>query len=145
MILSVTILLIFFIPSVNKFILKILALSASGITLILSLFLLIEFNCETFYFQEIVYYKLGSHLLNLNFLFGLDGISVYFFVLTTFLFFICLLFIWNEFYIKEYVLCLLIIEFLLLLVFSVLDLLLFYVFFWSDSNTYVFFNWFMGI
>jgi len=129
LILLLTIFSIFFIPSNNKHTLKLLALGIAGLILVLSVVILINFKGNTFYFQEIFYSKFGSNLLNIQFLFGLDGMSIYFFVLTTFLFFTCLLFVWNEFYIKEYVLCLLIIEFLLLLVFSVLDLLLFYVFF----------------
>jgi len=43
--------------------------------------------------------------------------------------FFCIFFVWNETFLKEYLICLLLIELLLLLVFSVLDLLLFYVFF----------------
>lgn len=124
-----TIFLIFFIPSSYKTFLKILALNVSGFVLLLSIFILLNFKSDTFYFQQIVYYSFGSSIFNFNFLFGLDGISVYFFLLTAFLFFLCILFIWNENYIKEYVLCLLAVEILLLLVFSVLDLLLFYIFF----------------
>jgi len=128
-ILASTIFLIFLIPSTNKHIVKMFALSSSGLILMLSLLVLTNFKSDTFYFQEVCYLNFGSDLLNLDFLFGLDGISIYFFVLTSCLFFLCLLFIWDELYIKEYTLCLLIIELLLLLVFSVLDLLFFYVFF----------------
>jgi proton-translocating NADH-quinone oxidoreductase chain M len=67
--------------------------------------------------------------MNLTFSFGLDGISIFFFVLTSLLIFLCILFIWNERLLKEYVLNLLLIELLLLLVFSVLDVFLFYIFF----------------
>ena len=67
--------------------------------------------------------------MNLSFSFGLDGISIFFFVLTSLLIFLCILFIWNERLLKEYVLNLLLIELLLLLVFSVLDVFLFYIFF----------------
>ena len=52
-----------------------------------------------------------------------------FFVLTSLLIFLCILFVWNERLLKEYVLNLLLIELLLLLVFSVLDVFLFYIFF----------------
>ena len=67
--------------------------------------------------------------MNLSFSFGLDGISIFFFVLTSLLIFLCILFIWNERLLKEYALNLLLIELLLLLVFSVLDIFLFYIFF----------------
>jgi hypothetical protein len=67
--------------------------------------------------------------MNLNFSFGIDGISIFFFVLTSFLIFLCVLFIWNERFLKEYAINLLFIELLLLLVFSVLDVFLFYIFF----------------
>jgi proton-translocating NADH-quinone oxidoreductase chain M len=67
--------------------------------------------------------------MNLSFSFGLDGISIVFFVLTSLLIFLCILFIWNERLLKEYALNLLLIELLLLLVFSVLDIFLFYIFF----------------
>ena len=67
--------------------------------------------------------------MNLSFSFGLDGISIFFFVLTSLLIFLCILFIWNERLLKEYAMNLLLIELLLLLVFSVLDIFLFYIFF----------------
>jgi proton-translocating NADH-quinone oxidoreductase chain M len=67
--------------------------------------------------------------MNLSFSFGLDGISIFFFVLTSLLIFLCILFIWNERLLKEYAINLLLIELLLLLVFSVLDVFLFYIFF----------------
>jgi proton-translocating NADH-quinone oxidoreductase chain M len=67
--------------------------------------------------------------MNLSFSFGLDGISIFFFVLTSLLIFLCILFIWNERLLKEYSINLLLIELLLLLVFSVLDVFLFYIFF----------------
>jgi len=77
----------------------------------------------------VVTYSIGSNLINLSFSFGLDGISIFFFVLTSFLIFLCILFIWNDKLLKEYTINLLLIEFLLLLVFSVLDIFLFYIFF----------------
>ena len=120
---------LFFIPGYNKNLLRFLGLSSSGSILLLSVLLFIRFENNSCYFQDIVLYNLGSLFLNFDFIFGFDGISIYFFLLTALLFFLCVLFIWNEFYFKEYLICLLLIELLLLLVFSVLDLLLFYVFF----------------
>jgi len=74
-------------------------------------------------------YKIGSELMNLSFSVGLDGISLFFFILSNFLIFLCVLFVWEETLLKEYLISLILIDLLLLLVFSVLDVLLFYIFF----------------
>jgi NADH-quinone oxidoreductase subunit M len=62
---------------------------------------------------------------------GLDGISLFFVILTTFLTPMCLVVSRNavKAYVKEYMICFLLLELLLLLVFSTLDLVLFYAFF----------------
>jgi NADH-quinone oxidoreductase subunit M len=62
---------------------------------------------------------------------GLDSISLVFVLLTSFLFPLCLLASWGPYQTKSYLLCFLSIEILLILVFSVLDLVCFYVFFES--------------
>jgi NADH:ubiquinone oxidoreductase subunit 4 (subunit M) len=128
-ILLVTLFSLFFIPKTNIQFIRILSLLSSGIVLVLSCFLLVQFDSNSYYFQNVVTYSLGSGLMNLNFSFGIDGISIFFFVLTSFLIFLCILFIWNERFLKEYAINLLFIELLLLLVFSVLDVFLFYIFF----------------
>lgn len=128
-ILFFSIITLLFIPKTNQLFIKKFALSAAGIVLILSSILLINFNTNNYYFQNIIYYNLGSNFLNMSFSFGLDGISIFFFVLSSFLIFFCILFVWEEKLIKEYLLILLILDLLLLLVFSVLDLFLFYIFF----------------
>lgn len=56
-------------------------------------------------------------------------VSQFFFFLSSFLIFLCLIFIWEEKGFKLYAINLLTINILLLLVFSVLDLLFFYIFF----------------
>jgi NADH-quinone oxidoreductase subunit M len=63
--------------------------------------------------------------------FGIDGISIYFVLLTTLLIPICILASWDSIksMVKTYLLCFLILEELLLGVFTVLDLLGFYVLF----------------
>jgi len=91
--------------------------------------LMIEFDPNSYHFQSIATYKISADFLNLSFTFGLDGISLFFFVLSSFLIFLCVLFVWEEPLLKEYTLTLLIIDLLLLLVFSALDVLLFYIFF----------------
>lgn len=61
--------------------------------------------------------------------FGLDGLSIFFFLLSAFLIFLCILFIWDDPFFKEYTINLFLIELFLLLIFSSLDLFVFYVFF----------------
>ena len=122
-------LILFYIPSGNSKILKTFSLFLASIVLILSCCLLVQFDCTSYYFQHVITYSLGSDLLTLFFSFGVDGVSIFFFILTSFLVFLCVLFIWNENSFKDYILNLFLIEFLLLLVFSALDIFLFYVFF----------------
>jgi len=129
LVLLFSLLILFLIPSVYRQSMKIFSLVSSGIVLFLSCCLLAEFDCNSYYFLNVVTYSVGSELMNFKFSFGLDGISLFFFILTSLLIFLCILFIWNETRFKEYALNLLLIEFLLLLVFSVLDVFLFYVFF----------------
>lgn len=68
-------------------------------------------------------------MLNLTCSFGIDGIAVYFFFLSSLLIFICVLFIWNDPLFKEYVINLFLIQLFLLIVFFTLDLFIFYIFF----------------
>ena len=72
-------------------------------------------------------------ILNLNIALGIDGISLFFLLLTTLLIPLCILISWNSisFNLKEYFISFLLIEFFLIWVFSVLDLLMFYIFFES--------------
>ncbi len=113
----------------NSNISKYVALSTSSISLVLSSLILKNFNSNASSFQEVVIYKLDTNFLNISYIFGLDGVSVHFFFLSAFLVFLCILFIWNEANFKEYAINLLLIELFLLIIFSTLDLLLFYVFF----------------
>jgi proton-translocating NADH-quinone oxidoreductase chain M len=70
---------------------------------------------------------------NIHFYIGIDGISLFFVVLTTFLIPICILVGWSSIksYKKEYMIAFLICESFMIAVFCMLDLLLFYVFFES--------------
>ena len=128
-ILILTLFFLFFVDNKNLNLIRSMSLTASGAVLIISCFLLIQFDPTIYGFQNKVESPIGSSLMNLHFSFGVDGISIFFFVLTSFLIFLCILFIWNERLLKEYTMNLLLIELLLLLVFSVLDLFLFYIFF----------------
>jgi proton-translocating NADH-quinone oxidoreductase chain M len=71
--------------------------------------------------------------LNLNFVLGIDGISIFFVLLTTLLIPLCLLVSWKSVKInlKEFLIAFLVMEFFLIGVFCILDLLLFYIFFES--------------
>jgi proton-translocating NADH-quinone oxidoreductase chain M len=91
--------------------------------------MILSFDSNVNGFQHLVTYNYGSQILNFSYSFGLDGISIYFFFLTAFLIFFCVLFIWNDNNLKQYLLILLTIEFFLLFIFSILDLMLFYIFF----------------
>ena len=119
-------------PSWNKNLLKSIALFFSSVTFVLSLFLWVIFDRSTGNFQ-FVEKLMWLPNLNLNFTVGIDGISVFFVILTTLLIFLCLLTSWNSinFNLKEYLISFLVMEFFLIGVFCILDLLLFYIFFES--------------
>lgn len=127
--LLVGIFVIFLVDAKNLSVLRPFSLVISAIVWLLSCWMLVEFKHSCFYFQQITTYSIGSSFLNLTYSFGLDGISLFFFVLSSLLILICILFIWNDKFFKEYALNLLTIELFLLIVFSILDLFLFYVFF----------------
>lgn len=120
------------IPSSNKKLLRYIAFSCSCATFIISLFLLVFFNKSigTFQFVEKL---LWVPVLNINFPLGVDGLSIFFVVLTTLLIPICLLASWSSIQInlKNYLIAFLVMEFFLIGVFCTLDLLLFYIFFES--------------
>lgn len=128
-ILIIGIITIFFIPQQNTKLLQKCSLFVSALVLVLSTFLVVKFDTNLFYFQYVVDFVFDLNILNLSFSFGLDGLSVFFFFLTALLIFLCILFSWESQLLKEHILNLLILDFLLLVVFSVLDLFLFYVFF----------------
>jgi len=116
----------------KKVLIKTIALNFSLFTFLLSLLLWFRFDNSTAKFQFV---KTISWLsfININVTLGIDGISLFFILLTTFLISLCLLSSWFniDYSIKLYVIFFLILDSLLILVFSVLDLLLFYLFFES--------------
>ena len=121
-VLSLGLVLIVFIPlRLNNYLPKV-ALSFSSIAFILSLGLWLKFDACTPKFQFVV--SFGPS-------FGVDGISLYFILLTTFLFPLCILASWGKIHTKSFLTCFLSIEILLVIVFSVLDLVWFYIFFES--------------
>jgi proton-translocating NADH-quinone oxidoreductase chain M len=126
-----SILIIFFIKEQDVTFLRSFSLISSGLIFVYSVSLLLLFDCNDYYFQFLIRYFFNFEAFNICFTFGLDGISLFFFLLTTFLIFLCVLFVFDEKYLKYYLLNLFLIEFFLLLVFSVLDIFLFYIFFES--------------
>jgi NADH-ubiquinone oxidoreductase chain 4 len=109
---------------------KTIALTTSIINLVVSLivFILFDFSSNQFQFVQ-EYHEISSF----DFYLGLDGLSIYFVMLTTLITPIALLSNWNSIYenVRSYVIIILLLETLLLAVFLVLDILLFYIFFES--------------
>jgi NADH-quinone oxidoreductase subunit M len=116
---------LFFVSKHHIVFLRVYGLIISSIVFLLSLIICIDFNFNSVYFDSINFLCVDLNLFNLCLTFGLDGISLFFFVLTSFLIFICVLFTWESLFLKEHLINLLILELLLLLVFSTLDLYFF--------------------
>ena len=128
----IAIILLLSAPATNGNLLHQIALWTSIITFITSLILWIQFDKLTTNFQ-FVHGLSWIPFANINIYLGIDGISLFFILLTTFLTPFCILISRNsvKVYIKEYMICFILLELLLILVFSVLDLVLFYIFFES--------------
>ena len=109
---------------------KFIALSTSIVNLLLSLliFILFDFSSNQFQFVQ-EYHQLGYFDLYL----GIDGLSIYFVLLTTIIIPIALLSNYASITenIRSFLIIVLLLETLLLAVFLVLDILLFYIFFES--------------
>lgn len=125
-------LLISIIPDSQIRIIRIIGCVASFLIFLYSLFFWLEFDNSTGKFQylEIIHWLESN---NINFVLGLDGISLFLVILTTFLVPICILVGWSSIknYKKEYIIAFLVLESFMIAVFCMLDLLLFYVFFES--------------
>jgi NADH-ubiquinone oxidoreductase chain 4 len=109
---------------------KYIALITSGLNFLLSFIIFIIFNYSTNQFQFVQeHYNIQLFDIYL----GIDGISIYFVLLTTIIIPIALLSNWNSINdnIRSYLIIILLLETLLLAVFLVLDILLFYIFFES--------------
>ena len=106
---------------------KWLALLATTATFLVSLFVLFGFDPQNTGFQFVEEY---DWILGLNYKMGVDGISVLFVMLTTFLMPLTIAACWEvETRVKEYMIAFLMLETLMLGVFCALDLVLFYLFF----------------
>jgi len=108
---------------------KITALATSLITFLVSLLIYV-------YFDEALHlFQLGEFIpwipqYNINYVLGIDGITVFLIILTTLLTPICLLTSWTaiETRVKEFAICILLMETAMVGVFCSLDFILFYIF-----------------
>jgi len=109
---------------------KLIALFTSIVNLFISLIIFIMFDFSSNQFQFVQEYHQISYF---DLYLGLDGLSIYFVLLTTIITPVALLSNWNTINsnIRSYVIIILLLESLLLAVFLVLDILLFYIFFES--------------
>ncbi len=106
---------------------KRLALAATTATFLISLAILVQFDANDTGLQMV---EEREWLFGLSYKLGVDGISVLFVLLTTFLMPITIAACWGvEHRVKEYMIALLVLESLMIGVFVALDLVLFYLFF----------------
>ncbi len=106
---------------------KWVALIATSLTFLVSLFILAGFDPDDTGFQFV---EERDWLLGLKYKMGVDGISVLFVMLTTFMMPLTIAASWNvTVRVKEYMIAFLVLETLMLGVFMALDLVLFYLFF----------------
>ena len=126
------ILILLFLKPEQKKLLKIISLNFSFLPFLGFLLVWSGFKKSIGTFQFVTKI-LWIPVLNLNITLGIDGISLFFLLLTTLLIPLCILISWNSIYfnLKEYLMAFLLIEFFLIWVFCVLDLLMFYIFFES--------------
>nr|QIA60260.1 NADH dehydrogenase subunit 4 [Ptychanthus striatus] len=125
-------LIILVIPNSRVRLIRGITIWTSLITFLYSLFFWIRFENDTAKFQFVETIRWLPYS-NINFYIGIDGISLFFVILTTFLTPICILvgFYSVKSYKKEYMIAFFICESFLIAVFCSLDLLIFYVFFES--------------
>jgi NADH-quinone oxidoreductase subunit M len=106
---------------------KWLALIITTVTFLISLKLLTGFDASNTDFQFV---EEGNWIMGLKYKMGVDGISILFVMLTTFLMPITILSCWDvDSRVKEYMIAFLVLEGLMIGVFTALDLVLFYLFF----------------
>ena len=128
----VGVLILTFIPSNKRNLLKVVALNFSSLPFFGFLCVWAFFKKSIAQFQFITK-TFWVPYLNLNLTLGVDGISLFFLLLTTMLIPICILISWSSVKkdLKDYLIAFLLLEFFLIGVFCILDLLLFYIFFES--------------
>ena len=113
----------------NEKVIKITALATGIITFLVSLFLYANFNPETHLFQfgEFIPWV---PIYNINYILGVDGITIFLILLTTLFTPICVLCSWTAIKerVKEFMFCILLMETAMIWVFCSLDFILFYIF-----------------
>ena len=122
--------ILLFIPNTSTDLQKSIGLTTSLLTFVLSLLLWLNFDISTPKYQFVEKF-FSVPYSNLHIYVGVDGISLFFVLLTTFLIPICLLASWDSVKtnIREYNIAFLFMESALICVFTVLDVLFFYIFF----------------
>lgn len=126
---SISSISMFYSKSVN-FYYRMIALIFCVLDLIISILIYIFFNEGTNQFQ---YVEERYNIQNYDLYLGIDGVSIYFVLLTTIIIPVGILSNWNSIdrNIKSFLVIMLLLESLILCVFLVLDILLFYIFFES--------------
>ena len=116
------------VPSTKTLLLRQIALGITSVVFVLSLLLWVGFDQSTPKFQFVVD-TLWLPVGNINIILGIDGISLFFVLLTTLIFPICLLASWASVTqsLKSYLISFLSMELILILVFTSLDLIFFYI------------------
>jgi len=106
-----------FIPSKNKLFMRQYSLGITSLVFVVSLFLWLGFDQSTSKFQFVVDW-LWLPVGNINLVLGIDGISLFFVILTTLIFPLCLLASWSfeKGNVKTYLISFLSMELVLLLV-----------------------------
>lgn len=108
---------------------KMTALAAGTVNFLVSLVLYVNFDPATYMFQfgEMIPW-MPSY--NMNYVLGIDGITIFLILLTTLLTPLCVLSAWSAIQqrVKEFMFCILVMEAAMIGVFSSLDFILFYVF-----------------
>ncbi|MCC7259746.1 MAG: NADH-quinone oxidoreductase subunit M [Alphaproteobacteria bacterium] len=106
------------------------ALWTTLIVFVASLGVLRRFELDTYEFQLTEYANWFTDY-DINYHLGVDGISIFFVLLTTFLMPFCILASWNSITtrVREYMIAFLVLETFMIGVFCALDLVLFYIFF----------------
>jgi NADH:ubiquinone oxidoreductase subunit 4 (subunit M) len=124
------IIFLLFIPNTESNLQKSVGLSVSLLTFFISILLWLKFDMSTSKYQFVEKF-FSVPYSNMHIYIGVDGISLFFVLLTTFLIPICLLASWDsvKIHIREYSIALLLMETALICVFTVIELLNFYIFF----------------
>ena len=130
LLLAIGFLFILFIPNYKIKLIKQISLLLTVVVFILSLLLWFGFNNLTSQFI-FVYHIPWLSSWNIYYSLGIDGVSIFFVILTTLLIPFCVLISWSsiKYRTKEFLLMLILVELLLVNVFTVLDLFFFYIFF----------------